>query len=137
MSSVGPVRVHIWACGSVDPCRPLTGSHGEVRPLTIVQALYLSHTGTVRGFATGPALAIMTGYGQLAHRHIFLSSFILDLVCFLLLLFFWGVFVFFSFSFPFFFFFFLLFWQKKKLATCIFCMIEFMLLSSTGTYIDK
>ena len=50
----------------------------------------MSHTGTVRGFAThtGPALAVMTGYGQFAHGHTtFLSSFILDLVVVLSLFF--------------------------------------------------
>ena len=60
----GRVRVPLRVCGSVGSYRPLTGSHGKVRPLTIIRAPYW-------GFAThtGPTLAVMTDYGQCAHGH--------------------------------------------------------------------
>ena len=78
VSGMEPIRVHKRVCGSVGSKRRLTGSHGTVRLLTIIQTL----TCPIRGFAThtGPALAVKSGYGQFAHWHTTFCRFILDFV---------------------------------------------------------
>ena len=73
---------------------------------------YVSHTGTVREFAThtGPELTVMTGYGHFAHGAQLFVKFYIRFCCF------W----------------FVLFWQRN-LATCIFCMVQFMLLDENSS----